>query len=104
MKTKKQPVYLYQCISCKKNVYTEDTTLVHCEKLTQHIRGIEGKGIDMVSPMVKVAVSGYVKMSQESLDKLLAQADPHTALTYSLHMGHVDSGELSYELEEEEEE
>lgn len=73
----------------------------HCNRLTQWVKGIEGKGINMASPMVKVKVSGYIEMSQESLDVILGHNDPHTGLVYSIHMGYVQAGNLEFEPIEE---
>ena len=81
-------------------MYTENTTLLHCGKLTQWINGIDGKGIDMESPIVKVKVSGFISMSQENLDRLLTHDDIHTSIVYAVHMGYVDASELIFEPEE----
>lgn len=81
-------------------MYTEDTMLRHCGKLTQWIAGIEGKGVNMNSPIVKIKVSGWIEMSQENLDTLLTHDDQHTSLVYSIHMGYVDATNLDFETEE----
>lgn len=103
MGKKKKPVYMYQCIVCREVVYTEDTVLKHCGRLRQWVRGIEGKGVDMKSPTVKIKVSGYIEMSQENLDTLLAYDDPHMGLVYSFHMGYVNTSNLAFEPIEESE-
>lgn len=95
---RKQPVYMYQCVVCNEYMYTEDVLLKHCGKLTQWIKGIEGKGVNMSSPMVKIHVSGYVEMSQENLDTILKYDDPHIGLVYSLHMGFVSTGKLEFSV------
>jgi len=97
---KKQPIYMYQCIVCRENFYTENTIMKHCGKLTQWINGIDGKGVDMESPKVKIKVSGYVIMTKENLDNLMNYGNPHQAITYALHMGYVDIANLEYEPEE----
>ena len=51
----------------------------------------------MKSDKVKVKVNGYIEMSQENLDRLLSQEDPHTSLLYSLHMGYVDAGNILFD-------
>jgi hypothetical protein len=81
-------------------MYSEETFLKHCGRLTQWINGIEGKGVDMNSPTVKIKVSGWIEMSQENIDRLLTHSDPHTGLVYSIHMGYVDARNLDFELEE----
>jgi hypothetical protein len=97
---KKQSIYMWQCVECKEYIYSEDVLLKHCHKLVQWVKGIEGKGIDMTSPMVKIKVSGYLEMSQESLDTVLGYEDPHTGLVYSIHMGYVNASNLAFEPEE----
>jgi hypothetical protein len=81
---------------CKKYIYTEDTTLRHCGKLTQWILGIPGRGLNMDSPKVKIKVSGYIEMSEENLDNILAYDDPHQGLVYSIHMGYCDASNLQF--------
>lgn len=49
---------------------------------------------------VKVNVGGYVIMSRENLDRILAYDDPHLGLVYSLHMGYTDTSNLVFEPEE----
>lgn len=92
---------MYQCVVCGENLLTEDTTLFHCDKLTQWVNGLDGKGIDMSSPKVKINVSGYITMSQENLERILSYEEnyQHTALVYSLHMGYVDSSNLVFDTE-----
>lgn len=97
---KKQPIYMYQCLVCKENFYTENTIMTHCGKLTQWVAGLDGKGIDMGSPKVKVKVSGYIEISQESLDTILGYDNPHTGLVYAIHIGYTDASNLDFELEE----
>ncbi len=94
----KKPIYIYQCVECKEYFYTFDTTLVHCGKLTQWINGIPGKGIDMNSKIVKIKVSGWIEISQENLDTILKYEDPHMGLVHSIHMGYVNSDNLSFEI------
>jgi len=96
---KKQLIYLFQCVVCRGHFYTEDPITKHCDKLTQWIQGIEGKGINMNSPRVKIKVSGYIEMSQESLDTILGYTDPHTGLVQGIHMGYTDASKLEFEPE-----
>ena len=96
---KNQPMYMWQCVVCQEYMYSEDITLEHCDRLVQWINGIEGKGIDMNSPLVKIHVTGYIEMSQENLDTILTHEDPHTSLIYSLHMGYVNAKELTFDPE-----
>lgn len=99
---KKQPIYMYQCLVCKENFYTEDTIMKHCGKLTQWVAGLDGKGVDMTSPKVKVKVSGHIEMSQEELDRLLEayKHDAHMGLVHSIPMGYVNASSLEFEVEE----
>ena len=92
-------VYLWQCIKCREYIYSEDVLLKHCDKLAQWVQGIEGKGIDMNSPRVRIKVSGYIEMSQESLNTILESDYPHTGLVYSVHMGYTDTQGLEFEPE-----
>lgn len=91
---------MWQCIKCKEFIKSENTMLKHCGTMVQWINGIEGKGIDMNSPMVKIHITGYIEMSQENLDTILTHEDPHTSLVYSLHMGYVNAKELTFDPEE----
>lgn len=95
MKNKK-PTYMYQCVVCRKNFYTENMITKHCGKLTQWVCGIPGKGIDMESPQAKIIVKGHVLMSEENLNNLLNYGDAHQALLYALHMGYVDARNLEF--------
>lgn len=97
----KRPIYMYQCVVCGENILTEDQTLFHCDRLTQWVCGLDGRGMDMNSIMVKIKVSGYVKMSQENLERILSydESQQHTMLVYSLHMGYVDSSNLVFDTE-----
>ena len=98
---KKRPIYMYQCVGkCKRYMYTENTFLKCCGRLTQWINGIEGKGVDMDSPKVKIKVSGYLEMSQENLDRLMTHSDPHTGLVYSIHMGYCDASHIDFDVPE----
>ena len=97
---KKQPMYMWQCVECKEYMYSEEVYLKHCGRMVQWINGIEGKGVDMDSPLVKVHVSGYIEMSQENLDTIMTHEDPHTSLIYSVHMGYVNASELIFDPEE----
>lgn len=81
-------------------MYTENTLLKHCGKLTQWVRGIEGKGVDMNSPMVKIKVSGYIEMSKENLNIILGYEDAHTGMVYSIHMGYVKAENLEFDIPE----
>ena len=91
---------MWQCVICQEYIYSEDILLKHCNRLVQWINGIEGKGIDMNSPIVKIHVTGYIEISQENLDVILAHDDPHTSLIYSIHMGYVNAKELTFDPEE----
>ena len=91
---------MWQCVVCREYMYSEDVHLRHCGKMVQWINGIEGKGIKMDSPMVKIHVTGYIEMSQENLDTILTHEDPHTSLIYSMHMGYVNAKELTFDPEE----
>lgn len=91
--------YLWQCIECGEFIYSGDITLWHCGRLTQWIAGVEGRGLDMNSPVVKIQVSGYVTMTKENLERSLAGGkDEHMGLVYALHMGYVDVSKLEFEL------
>lgn len=94
-----QPMYLWQCVTCREYIYSEDRLLRHCGKLVQWVQGIEGKGVDMDSPKVRIKVSGYIEMSQESLDLILGYNDPHRGLVYGIHMGYTEAKHLEFELE-----
>jgi hypothetical protein len=95
---KSKPIYRYQCVEkCKKYIYTENTLLKCCGKLTQWVEGIEGKGINMASPKVKIKVGGYIEMSQENLDILLSHNDPHKGIVFSIPMGYVNTEALEFE-------
>ena len=96
----KQPMYMWQCVVCSEYMYSEDITLKHCRRLVQWIKGIEGIGIDMNSPMMKIHVTGYIEISQENLDTILSHEDPHTSLIYSIHMGYCNAKELTFDPEE----
>lgn len=100
MKTKK-PIYMYQCVKCRKTFLTEDNTFRHCGMLTSWVNGVEGKGVNVNSPIVKIKVSGYVTMTRENLNNILAYDDPHTGLVYSLHMGYVNADNMEFDPEEE---
>jgi hypothetical protein len=68
--------------------------------LTQWVRGIDGKGINMNSPMVKIKVEGFIEMSEENLKIILGYGPEsiHTGLVYSIHMGYVDSKGLEFDI------
>lgn len=57
---------------------------------------------NMPDKKVKIKVSGYIEMSQENLEKLLAsyEADLHMGLVYSIHMGYTDSSNLEFDIPE----
>lgn len=90
---------MWQCVVCQEYMYSEDVHFKHCGRMAQWINGIEGRGIDMESPMVKIHVTGYIEMSQENLDTILTHDDPHTSLIYSIHMGYVNAKELTFDPE-----
>lgn len=92
---------MYQCVVCGNNTLTNDQTLFCCDRLTQWVCGLDGRGMDMKSPMVKIHVSGYVTMSKENLERILSydKDHVHTALVYSLHMGYVDSSNLVFDTD-----
>jgi hypothetical protein len=92
------PMYLWQCVKCREYLFSENVIERHCGKLVQHIQGIEGKGIDMNSPIVRVKVSGYISMTEETLEDYLTRNDPHMSLVYALHMGFVDTSKLTFEI------
>lgn len=94
---KNKPIYIYQCIICKKNFRTENTTAKHCGKLMQWIAGIEGKGINVNEKKVKIKVGGYIEMSEENLNILLSHNDPHTGLIYAIPMGYCNASNLDFE-------
>jgi len=90
---------LYQCVVCAELILTRDKVFRHCNKLTQWINGIEGKGLDMKSEIVEIQVRGSVKMSRENLERILiTYQDEYMGLLYSLHMGYVDSTGLEFDL------
>ena len=93
-------MYMWQCIVCQEYMYSEEVYLKHCGRMVQWVNGIEGKGVDMSSPLVKIHVSGYIEMSQENIDTILTHDDPHTSLIYSVHMGYVNAKELIFDPEE----
>lgn len=98
---KNKPVYMYQCVICKKNMYTSNTVLKHCGKLTQWISGTIGKGVDRDSPRVRIEVTGFVEIPRENLDVVLRLDDPHRGLVDCLHFGYVKSKGLEFEIPEE---
>lgn len=100
--TEGRPVYMYQCIKCDKNMYTTDQTLRHCGRLTQWISGVDGKGIDMKSPRVRIEVSGYIEIPKENLDVLMRFEDPHRGIIESIPLGYVKSKSLEFKVPEEE--
>lgn len=94
----KPPVYLWQCVVCGGCVYSEDVTERHCGKLTQWVSGIDGRGVDMSSPKIKITVSGCVEMSLEDLQRILGYPDIQQGLICSLHMGYCNSDNLDFTL------
>ena len=44
---KSRPIYLYQCVECRKIFKTSNVVMKHCGTLTQWLKGIEGIGIDL---------------------------------------------------------
>ena len=96
------PVYRYECVVCRKRMLTHNTTLRHCDILTQWVAGTDGKGINMKNSTVKIKVSGYIEMSQENLTRLLEsyEADPHMGLIYAIPMGYTDASNLEFEIVE----
>ena len=98
---RKQPIYMYKCVGeCKRYIYTEDTFLRCCNKLTSWVAGIEGVGIDMGEKTVKIKVSGFVLISEGNLERLLAYSDQHMGILYALHMSYCDASGLEFEPEE----
>lgn len=95
MKTKK-PVYLWQCVVCEICLYSDNATEKHCGRLTQWVSGIEGKGVNMSSPKIKIEVGGYIEMSLEDLERVLNYTDSHKGLVYSIHMGFCNSDNLTF--------
>lgn len=97
---KKQPMYLWQCVKCKEYIYSENVLLIHCEKLTQWVEGIEGKGINMGSIKVKIKVSGYIEMSQENFNRILEvyNYDSHIGMVNAIPMGYVNASNLDFEV------
>lgn len=77
---------------------TENMLQRHCGKLTQWVAGIEGKGIDMAKPKVRVQVSGYIEIVRESFDRIMGYEDPHAGLVYAIHMGYTDASNLEFTL------
>lgn len=98
---KNKPVYMYQCVVCKKNMYTKDQTLKHCGTLTQWVSGIDGKGVDMNSPRVRIEVTGYIEIPRENLDVLMKFENPHRGLVESLPLGYVKIKGLDFHIPEE---
>jgi hypothetical protein len=96
------PTYIYQCVVCRAVIYTDNGYERHCGKLTKLVEGIEGKGVNMDSPRVTIRVNGYIEMSRENLDRVLAsyESNPHMGLVYSIHMGYTDASGLEFDLPE----
>ena len=99
MKTKK-PVYLYQCVVCRKKMYTDNTTMRHCDRFTQWVAGIEGIGVNMKEKKIRIQVTGYIEMSESNLEKVLAYEDQHMGLVYAIPMGYCDASSLEFSIEE----
>lgn len=99
-----KPVYLYECIVCEKRMYTTSMIERHCDRLTQWIDGIEGKGIDMEETRYRVKVEGYMVLRESDLNRALESDDPHMALVYALPMGYCDASGLEFDVIGEEEE
>lgn len=97
----KKPVYIYQCVVCRKNFYTSNKILKHCGTLTQWISGIEGRGINRDSPRVRIEVKGFIEIPKENLDIVLGMEDPHRGLVDCLHFAYVKVKELEFEIPEE---
>lgn len=100
---KDKPIYMYQCIVCKKNMYTHNQTLLHCGRLTQWVSGIDGKGINMKSPKIRIEVTGFIEIPRENLDVVMRFKDPHRGLVESLPLGYVKTKGLDFHIPEEEE-
>ena len=91
-----RPVYLYECVTCKKRMYTTNTLTKHCDRLTQWVAGIEGKGVNMSERKVKIFVSGYVEMRESDFDRVMAYEDQHMGLLYAIPMGYCDASKLEF--------
>lgn len=89
---------MWECVVCHKHILSEEIFLKHCGKMVMWENGIEGKGIDMESKIVKVQVSGWIELSQENLERLLAYENQHMGIVYALHMGYVDTEHLEFEI------
>lgn len=98
---KNKPMYMYQCVVCKKNMYTKDQTLKHCGTLTQWVSGIDGKGVARDSPRVRIEVKGFIEIPRENLDVVLRLDNPHRGLVDCLHFGYVKSKGLEFKVPEE---
>lgn len=97
---RKLPVYLWECIVCKENFYSENEVVLHCNKLVMWVAGIPGKGCNLKSKIVKVKVSGWIELSEENLAILLSHNDPHMGILYALHMSYCDASNMTFEPEE----
>ena len=98
---KNKPVYMYQCVICRKNFYTTSKISKHCGTLTQWITGVEGIGVNMNSPKIRIEVKGFIEVPRENLDVVLRLDDPHRGLVDCLHFGYVKSKGLEFEIPEE---
>ncbi len=96
----KKPLYMFQCVQCKKWFYSFNMNARHCGVLSQWISGVEGKGINVNSPKIKIQLGGYIEMSEENLQAILSYDDPHQGLIWAIHMGYCDSGNVTFNYEE----
>lgn len=120
-KQENKPVYIYQCVKCRKKFKTTNPYMRHCGILTQWIKGVEGIGIENTpfhnatkeklaeerkrlqadsTEQVKVMVSGYITMSRENLNRILDYNDPVQGLCYSFSMSYCDKSNIEFSYEE----
>jgi hypothetical protein len=119
-----KPVYIFQCIVCRKKFKTSSTTYRHCDELTQWVSGIEGIGINGETTMqeldrptrlrieeqerrideektVTVSVTGYIVLSKRNLDNIMAYDEPKRGLLYGLSMAYINTEALEFSYEEQ---
>lgn len=92
---------MYQCQTCRKIVLSEKSRFYHCHNV------LEWKGDNiMLGKKVKIAVSGYVEMTEGALDNVLEsyKENLHMGLLYSLHMGYCDATALEFDVPDRPEE
>lgn len=90
----KKPVNMFQCSRCRRTVVTHNTVLKCCEGIIK----LEGIGDNMKEKKVRIKVSGYIEMSQESYNRIKNGygEDLHMGLVYSMHMGYTDTKGLEF--------